>query len=138
MKRVLFSLMFVALPTLAFAQVHPCDTTPPTAMTVDQGTSWTLGWCEPARPTDPVVASFKVYRNGVVVPATVVTDPAINAAGLRFSHLNRTDAATGTFTFEVSAVLADGREGVKSPVPFVLTVQSPLPAGPSRLQGSQP
>lgn len=134
MKRVLYTVIaWLLVAQAAHAQGHPCDLPTPAPLTsVTAGQTFTLGACTP----DPAsganaLTSVRVYRNGALVSAAVVTIGATaNAEGLRFVSHARAEATPGTYTYEFEPVNAQG-PGPK--LSFVAVSVTPAPTLPSAL-----
>jgi len=123
-------------PAFARQAAHECDSTPVSPGTMTAGQSVTVGFCHSgtdATGTSPVT-SWRVYRNGPLLPGVPVTAGATaNAEGLRYYTFQRTESAAGAVTYEVDAVNAVGPSATRLTLPAI-TVQAAatVPAAPSR------
>ena len=128
-------LLVLGLSASAQAQSHYCDTTPPTSITVSEG-SVPLTWCHPRRDTNGNVTTITVwalYANNIRTGLTGVTTNGIaNAAGL-VAYQAAVGFPRGNYTLQLAAVNATG-EGARSN-PFALGVAAPdsVPVAPSKL-----
>jgi hypothetical protein len=120
-----FILPLLLFPSLAFAQTHPCDLTPPTSLTITAGSvTPTLGWCHADDAT-----GYAVYVDGTKSALTAVTKSATaNTGGLFYFSVATGIPVLGVHTYEMTATNAVGESAKSSP--FVLTV-NPAPTVPS-------
>jgi hypothetical protein len=131
-----FGNLSTAFAVAAAQTAHPCDTTPASPPTVNVGQPFTLGWCHPSRDTNgntTTVSSWRVYRNGVLLPGVTVTaGTTTNAAGLRYYTAPRTETVAGPVSFDYTAVNAVGESAHSSPaIAMQVVPPATVPVAPS-------
>ncbi len=136
MRRLIFTLCFLALPALVQAQVHYCETTPPTAGTAIVGATLTVSACNDGKDSTGTVSvtptSWKLYDNavGVVIPMTKGTTSAVSGKSV-YTGTYLVPATPGTHVLQTTA-LSGTLEGAKSPT-FTLTGVAAVPSAPTNL-----
>ena len=128
-------LLVLGLSLPVAAQTHYCDTNPPTASTVNEG-SVALKWCHPLRDTNgnaTTITTWALYANNIRTGLTGVTTNGVpNTSGFVLYEAS-VGFPRGNYTLQLAAVNATGG-GAKSG-PFVLGVVAPasVPVAPSKL-----
>ncbi len=136
MRRLTFTLLFLALPALVQAQTHYCDTAQPTTGTSVVGATLTVSACHDGKDSTGTVAvaptSWKLYDNNVgsTITMTKGTTSAVSGKAV-YTGTYLVPTVPGTHSLQATA-LSGTAEGAKSPT-FTLTSVAAVPSAPTSL-----
>ncbi len=139
MRRLLLCLIILALPAIAQAQTHYCDTTPPAAGTFVAGAIVAIQTCNDGKDSTGTVTvaptAWKLYDNATAVTIAMTKGTTSAVSGRTVYSGNYTAPATpGVHTLQATALVGASVEGPKSNV-FTLTVVAAVPSAPTNLSG---
>lgn len=115
---------------------HPCDEASTSVSAANTGQVIQFSWCYDSKDTTgaPVATplTWNIYRNGVLLPAVVVTKSSTsNAAGAYNYSFSRTEPTAGTFTYAVTAVAEAYKESDKLTFASLLVINARTLAAPT-------